>query len=534
MLVISSLTASAQPPFETHYGSILNSNDVVGSEFVTCPSINESYSYVAVGSVLIPPPEPGNNGTYAVRGVRVKSDGTMLTSTFDYIQESSLNYNIFPLKIISINNNTEYLITGYVTRVSGIYAAPLRPYPFVIKTDENLNATVFKIFTDHEGFFTDVDEIPNSGGDLLFIGAKSFLTSITPYTRSGWMLRTDPTNFTAQWMRYLHNDQIPSGHNYHIVHDAITLDGDNALICGSTNDRASCAENADSFYSRAFIAKIDLNDGSFIWQKSLLRKFLGIRLAVNNAHDKIAMAFNGEQENSYSGIIYFDNSGNVLTYKMCEVSPTPLNNVNFTNNSSILYPCEIHIHYKHIIQNIYFLENDEDVFLSGKFVNTEVKYNNNTVGYFDMPFCTLFDYSSDLFGSISLYKSAQTFPNMLSTFLSYDSWQISNCVHIIMPQFYCASNTLPCNSNCNGNDKFVTITLDKAEYSGSSKEDKVWIFSNDNKVCGYETTTISTFNLNLFEHIDIINDDIIVVPEVEDFDFYNTDPTRYIHNCIQN
>ncbi len=167
------LTAKSQPPFDKRFASNLQTDDVAGSEFVTCPSIDEDYTYAAVGSIWIPSPGSGQNATFGVRGVRIKADGTMLTTAFDIIQESSLQYNIFPLKIISINSNTEYLIAGYVTRVSGIFAAPLHPFPFVIKADADLNATVFKIFSNHEGFFTDVDEIPNSGGDLLFSGAQS-------------------------------------------------------------------------------------------------------------------------------------------------------------------------------------------------------------------------------------------------------------------------------------------------------------------------------------------------------------------------
>ncbi len=338
-------------------------------------------------------------------------------------------------------------------------------------------------------------------------------------------------------MRYLHNAQRTSGHNYHIVHDAITISDDYAIICGSTNEDTDCDVPRDSFQARAFIAKIDLNDGSFVWHKSVYRGRLGIRLAINNGDggsQMICMATHGELVYSYPGLSFFDMSGNLISDKMCEAAGA-LDPVYYNHNVIPEYPSSINIHHTHIIQNIYFMANDEDVFVSGKFVDLNVTYSGNDYGPYDMPYSMVFDYGNLSFGNVSLYKTSQTFTYMISTFLSYDLWIINDCPNHEYPQFYTASNTLPCLSEC-GTDEFVTVTLDKAgEYENltNMSEDKVWIFSNDQYVCGANIGDMTTFEVYDQNHINIENDDIFVTPDVDDLSFYNTDPNWYLFDCIQ-
>jgi len=521
----------AQPPFETHFGFSTTSNDESIGEFVTTASIDpNNYTYVGVHAFrnsLIAP------SSVFIRGVRIKADGTMLSANFDFISEFTSSLNIFPLKIIAINNNTEYLITGYVTAL----ITPDRPHPFVIKTDVNLTATIFKVFNDHDGFFSDVDELPNQ--DLLFSGATTYSLKITSFNRLGWILKTDPTNFTSIWMRYLHGPTFHNSHNYNIVHDAIVVDNDTAFICGTINEVIRCfGYTKDSFRARAFLGKIDLNSGAFVWHKALFRDQMGARLALNNGASLIAFATNSDG-NHYSGLSFFDRGGNFIIRRETEVdmSPPNLTGINF-NALGANYPSvKINAHVP-FIQSIYFnSSNDADVFVSGKFIKVVVENENppfDPLGNFDMPFSMTYDYTNSIFGTMSLFKSAQLFQFTTPNFLSYKINNKLGCPQgEAYPPFYAANNTLPCLSNC-GTDEYVTITLDEADFSGVKFQGKVWVFSNDNNVCARHQDDMMSFCFScVHDHINVSNDNIDVVPEVENQLFINSTPTKNNHNCEQ-
>ena len=530
MLVISSLTASAQPPFETHYGSSSTGGDGYSTEMVTCASIDpNNYTYAAVHAIRdlnVTPP------AYMIRGVRIKSDGTMYTSNFDYIRESSGDYDVFPLKIIPINNNTEYMITGYVTHTN----TPNLPHPFVIRTDAALLAFEFKVFTDHPGFFTDVDQL--SGGDFIFCGSMTNSLQILANTRLGWMLRTDNT-YTKQWMRYTYSYNHSSSvmrKDFDIVHDLILIDDDSAIVCGNITEQLNCnisSPNLDSSSNIAFIAKVNLYDGSFGWYKSRIKLANASRLAMNSAGTMIAFATNGELSNNYPGVSFWDRAGNYI-YGTCFYGNN-LSGVNFRLNGNN-YPNST-IYFSSapsVIQNIYFNSNN-DLFISGKYFYTEVKDNtSSSLGYFDIPFNTVYNAGTGTVGNINIYKSAQGFTG-ISNFLSYKFWNdVSNC-NIDFPQVYTASNTLPCLANC-GTDEYVTVTLDVASDANTTQTgpDKIWIFSNDNNPCGREQTTSNNPPFPIFAvSLVMYNDDILVTPDVDDYNYNNSTPGNNPHNCEQ-
>ncbi len=528
----------AQPPFDNRYGSILNADDGPVEDFVTCPSIDpDNYTYTGVQAIYYPK-GLGYSVNYTIRGVRVKSDGTLSTANFDYIQTMN-DYNIFPLKIITINGNTEYLITGYVTPHNGIDQAPFRPRPFVIKANASLQATMFKVF-DHPEFFSDVDELSNN--DLLFSGSMCYTTKQATAYRSGWIMRTDPTTFTASWMRFLHTTSMTSSHNFNIVHDAIVVNSDYAIICGSTNEQSNCVAEPnyydppvlDSFVSRAFIAKIDLSDGSFNWHKSLFNGYLGARLALNSAKTTVVLALNNSNTNRYPGLAFFNVTTGLLSLQRYFECSNSINGVSFNNGTSYSNT-NILTHYPSVIQNIYFMNNDQDIFISGKFIDLIVTDNvsNTQIGTYDMPFKAKFDYTNKTYTDFLLFKTAQQFSGY-KNFLSYDIWNPHDgeCGNRY-PPFYVASNTLPCLSgSCT--DEYVTITADASTYDGTVKQDKVWIYSNDNQVCENEYVGLTTINENFSStHIEIINDDIIVSPITDDWDYSNYTIYKVFHSCSQ-
>ncbi len=437
---LSYFYAIAQVNIETHHGINTAGNDEAITDFVTCASIDpNNYTYAGVEAYLDRATTPTS---LSIRGVRIKNDGTMLTSSFDQIRNSLPTHNIIPLKIIpiTIGGTLQYLITGYVSHLS----TPGLPIPFVIKADASLAATDFKIFYDHYGFFTDVDQLPSE--DLLFSGAQTNSLKITAPTRVGWLMRTDPTNFTAQWMRYIHLNQSINSHNYQIVHDAIVLDDDSAFICGTANE--TVCSPADSFQARAFLAKIDLTNGAFVWHRAIFKKSIGTRLALNNGATKIVMVTNEENLNRFCTLNFFDRGGNFIKRRYFE---GPDLNTNFKLNG-INYYTHISLHIPTIYQNIYFNSNDEDVFVSGKYIKLNVADKNNggaSLGNFDMPFSIIYYENSSQFGNINFYKSAEQLLNAPQNFLSYTFWGSGNCPSFeFYPPFYVASNTLPCLSNC--------------------------------------------------------------------------------------
>jgi len=525
--VFNFLTLTAQPPFENHYGKSVSGNDGPGTEFTTCGSIDLNYTYVGVHAIEDP---TASGPVFTIRGVRIKSDGTMFAANFDFIQHLTKELNIFPLKIIPINSNTEYLITGYVTSVN----LPDLPYPFIIKADQNLDATDFKVISDHTGFFCDVDELPNS--DLLFVGATTNSLKIAANTRLGWILRTDNTNFTAQWMRYtsLYNHVSTNKHqDFDVVSDAIVIDSDSAIICGTVSQQVVCSSN-DSTNSLVFVAKLNLNNGSFNWHRAIFKKNVACKLALNIPNSLIVLATNGDVGSSLPAIIIFDRGGNLISSKSFEPSDD-LQSVNFKLNG-INYTTDIGIHAP-FVQNLYFNDDDDEIFISGKFINVIVQDLNppfSILGSFEMPFNFVYTVSTNSFSNLTVYKSSQIFNIGVSHFLTYDQWSSGNCGELF-PPLVSVSNTLPCLANC-GTNEYVTITLDCASNVSPPINigiDKVWVHSNDNTKCGYDYQSIEQFNLSPLTHIDISNDNIEVTPEVQNKDFSNSNPSKNDHNCTQ-
>ncbi|MCC6721775.1 MAG: hypothetical protein IT243_06190 [Bacteroidia bacterium] len=526
-----SLAASAQTPFERHYGSSYGSGDGISSEFVTCASVDPAnYTYAAVHAIRdvnVTPP------SFTIRGARIKSDGTMLTGSFDYIKESTATYDIFPLKIITINNNTEYMIIGYVMDLD----TPALPHPFVIRTDAALAAFEFKVFTDHPGFFTDVDQL--SGGDFLFCGAMTNTLHINANYRLGWMLRTDNA-YTKQWMRYTHSYEHSvslSRKDFDIVHDLILIDDDSAIVCGNITEQIDICDatpGLDSSSNIAFIAKVNLSDGSFAWYKSIIKLANASRLAMNNTGTIIAMAVNFETSFATSGVSFWDRAGNYLFGNIFEVPYSYT--CNLTVSDTVYNNVNINFHNNINIQNIYF-NSDGNLFISGKFAHVFAQ-GNNLYDHFDMPFNTIdsnISSGAPTIGNFNIYKSAEKFQGF-SNILSYKYWSnVTTKCPYLYPQIYSASNTLPCLSGC-GTDEYVTVTLDEAIDANTNQVglDKVWIFSNDNNPCGY--INIGSYNLDLpIFPVSLVmhNDNILVTPGIGNFNYINSNPSNYIHNCEQ-
>lgn len=442
--------------------------------------------------------------------------------------------NIFPLKIIPFddqNGNDMYLITGYVTMTN----APTLPKPFIIQADANLDCTSFKILSDHPGFFTDVDQLTN--GDLIFAGSATTSLNHSAYTRLGWIMRTDNANFTMQWMRYTHlfeHPSIDSHWDFDIINDVVLIDDDSAIICGtvSIEQNPGCAPvtEVDSTISYVFLANVNLNNGSFNWQTGIKQGTTSARIALNTNDSKIAVACHA-RGNLGATLSFFDRGGNPLFSRSIEGADAMGVTFNFLGTNYPLSRIRTHEAY---IQNIYFNSNDEDVFISGKFMERPVwDQNGAIIGYFDMPFSSVYSAINDNLGAnMSLYASAQRIQPGYINFLTYNITD-PLCNNFIYYPFYTPSNTLPCTSGCNL-DEYVTATLDVAEDANTNiiGRNKIWIFTNDTSPCHYIPIGY-TLEPALFEHIQISNDNIEVTPETQNINFNNLNPNNNLHDCDQ-
>ena len=487
-----------------HYGVNNNGYDGNSSEMVTCPSIDPNYKYVGVHSNQDP---YFRNTLYGIRGARIKSDGSMLTGFFDCIYDATMTpsgpstnrTNLFPLKIIPYYNNAnlEYLIIGYVTYPS----YPDIPHPFVVNADIALNAINLRIFSN-SGFFTDVDQLSN--GDFLFSGAVSNSLTIAASYRKGWLLRTD-LSLNKIWERYTHLYSPSSWHqDFDIISDLVLIDDDNAIICGNVSERSGCFVGPlDSVMPRAFIAKVDLSNGSFIWYSARFNGFAA-RLAVNSS--RIALAINGIS--MPTAIALFDLGGNFIsghTFRANAPITTLLPSSTFNHNGNN-YDADIMIDIP-FIQNIYFYAGSNDIYISGKFINVDVRYGGSSLGDFDMPFNT--EYSGGNFIPFQLQVSDYDFQLGSSNFFTYDTWD-NACGSNKYPPFYALSNSLPCPSNYD----YLTITLDRSPDANTNAlgSAKVWTFNRYFSTyafsCGIQTQYVAKDALTPLNHLNFNNDDI--------------------------
>ncbi|NUM32887.1 MAG: hypothetical protein HUU47_11270 [Bacteroidetes bacterium] len=526
MLCIYSFSALAQTPFETHYGSSNMSGDGISSEFVSCASVDpNNYTYAAVHAIkdlnATPP-------TFSIRGVRIKNDGTMLIANFDYIKESTGDYDLFPLKIVPVNNNSEYMIIGYITHIN----TPDSPNPFVIRADANLDAFEFKVFTDHKGFFTDVDQLTN--GDYIFCGSHTNSLQIGANYRLGWMLRTN-SSYTKIWMRFTHSYEHPTSvvrKDFDIVHDMMLIDDDTAIVCGNVCEQIDCDRftGLDTSSPVAFIAKVDLSNGSFGWYNSKIANSTASRLAMSCDNTKIIMSVNGENVGSSSSLSFWDRAGNYILGKLFE--GTSFNSK--YKKSGISYTVSINLHSQISIQNLYNTSNNK-LFISGKFYKTVINDSFNSainIDTVEIPFSVNYDINSSSFDSMNVFKSSQKFtfgPN----FLSYRPWK--SCGSYFYPSIYFASNTIPVNTDCE-NTEFVTVTLDVASDASTNQigYDKVWIFSNDTNPCGFVKVHTIYQDLELKNNLNIENHLMVHDPLIFDFiNYLNLSPNSFPHNCEQ-
>jgi hypothetical protein len=408
--------------------------------------------YVAVSATLDSPSL--SNNQWCIRLVEFDNNGVFQkSSTSQYIYPvPSQFHQLRPLKVITLNQGNGYVITGYHLQTSENC-----PMPFVVKLDVNYNVTAAHVFYTC-GFFTDVDEMPN--GSFMFSGTWSDNTDMVAI-RQAAIMKTD-ANFNPIYARTI--EKMPIGgatDDFDIVHDMVVIDDTLAYVTGSVTDVCSTFPNVTT---RGFMlfGEVNLNNGTFNWTNNCINNahFIGARIAYNN--DYIAVAINAA-ENNASNIIFFNRAAGTFISRYIVEHPATLINQGSLNT---------HIPF---IQSIYF-EDNETVFFSGKEIG--IQLNGNSANHFEIPFCGELDINGNATnGHLFVTDQHYFYPFDFNYYNKH--FTICNASTTGYYPIWASGNTIPQNG---GSGAFVTATHDN---KNNTLNNKTWIFTNDNQVCGY-------------------------------------------------
>jgi hypothetical protein len=422
-------------------------SDPITLDYSTTTNFDNS-GYIAVSATRDNP--LGGVSNYGIKVVEFDNNGGYLgTGKFLYPVPPEVT-NLFPLKVITLNGNQGYAITGYFKHFSSTC-----PRPFVVKLDIALNITAQHFYNDC-GFFTDIDQMPN--GDFMFVGAWS--DSMTKLAnRRGAIMRTD-MNMNPVYARNV-DYFVPTSiaKDYDIVHDMSIIDDNHAYITGTYT--AECDTTGSATSGRLLFGEVDLLNGDFNWTNNCfdtanLSDF-GARVIFNN--DYIVVAANS-RGNFVPNISFFNRTThNLVSSYYVEHLKTAL-----IVGDSLL----THIPF---LQNIYFIDSTT-VFYSGK--DYGVFTSANPSWHFEIPFSGQLDINGNVAnGLVFVTDQHYVAPLPLDITSYFDS--DGNCGQTDSP-LYASSNTLPQNGEQN---TFITITHDRI----NNLDNKTWIFSSDNNVC---------------------------------------------------
>jgi hypothetical protein len=441
-------------------------------------------------------------------------DGTIDGAYFIGLHHRNDSFHFRPLKVIPLLSDNGYAITGYVTKV----LEPLRPFPFVVTINSSFVPQTFKRFKMN-GVFCDIDEL--SGGDFVFTGTKCNGLNDTSIGRKGLIVRTSST-FAPSYMREINLFSPGAGLHqfFDIMNDLILIDDDTAIVCG--NVTAQCGILPNKTQSRTLLAKVNLSNGSFVWQKSHFNALkLATRLAIKS--DEIVVAINGGSGPPL--LAFYDRGGNFLNARSISFGSSTINYYDDNHNpqtsaSKPLNAC---------IQNIYY-RSDDKVFLSGKMLHFEYATSN----FSDIPFSLVYDNSNFSLSDKLLYVTLHEFPSFVN-FLSYKNQSfVNSCIGAssIYCPFITSPNTI---ERISGTDEFVTMTYDKGDITYPSPpfyKFKELGFTNDNSMCGNMTINPSNSSISNESHSNVTNTNVtvpIVVTFIVDKDVY----TWYDFDCQQ-
>lgn len=480
--------------FNVRHGINASYHDLEGSDMVTCLSINEDYDYVAIHSSTTSPNEK-------MEAVLVKDDGTIFSNLYRYLDDNGDNFHFQPMKIIPLNDESGYAIVGYMFDRT---VAPVFN-PFVMITDDLLDPTGldFKRF-DMEGYFCDVDQLPND--DFLFCGSTNSNYSVTATSMSGLIVKTD-ASFNVSYMRHI-NFFNPTGsfQRFDVIEDAIVIDNDSALVYGSVTDPCNVAMTQ----ARILLAKVNLNTGAFVWHKTEFNgNFLAARMAMKS--DEIAIVMHSMSGSIGAQLAFYDRGGNFVNGRTLKYNSTSTSTLLVSGNPTASMPPYPNLSTEFpLFQNIYYLE-DDSLFLSGKFHRIDYP---GLGGYFDMPFSCRFDKNGFDFCKDQLYQTDHLYGGV-GLFVTETT---SDCNGSVFPPIWPPSNTLP---RVSGTHEFVTITHDVGKTGGSYWRFKELAFVNEGSMCGTVMLTKSTSNASTVAHQNVTNSNPAspdVFDEAEDFD----------------
>lgn len=428
----------------------------------------DNSGYVAVSATLDNP--LGGISNYGIKVVEFDNNGVFIQGEFLFPVPPEVT-NIYPLKVITLNGNQGYGITGYFKHFSSTC-----PRPFVVKIDIAFNITAQHFYNDC-GFFTDIDQMPN--GDFMFVGAWSdSMTKVA--NRRGAIMRTD-MNMNPVYSRNV-DYFIPTATSmdYDIVHDLVIVDDEHAYVTGAYT--AQCTTVNSSTSSRLLVGEVDLLTGAFNWTNNCFDdpdiNDAGARIIFNDNYIVIAA---NSQGGWMPSITFFDRTTHTFIASYFLEHDTTTLSLGYLNT---------HIPF---IQNIYFIDN-QTVFYSGKDIGVLNSNFPNT--HYELPISGQLDINGNISNGL-VFVTDQHYVTPLP--LDITSYFISNgnCGLVDAP-LYASSNTLPQNAETGA---FVTLTHDRID----GDENKTWIFTHDINVCSSKVLALFVADKWQYNTVNVAN-----------------------------
>lgn len=470
-------------------------SDPITLDYSTTVNYDNS-GYIAVSATRDNP--LGGVSNYGIKVVEFYNNGGFSTGKFLYPVPPEVT-NLFPLKVITLNGNQGYAITGYFKHFSSTC-----PRPFVVKLDIAFNITAQHFYNDC-GFFTDIDQMPN--GDFMFVGAWS--DSMTKLAnRRGAIMRTD-MNMNPVYSRNVDYFAPTSiSQDYDIVHDMAIVDDNSAYVTGTYT--AECDTTGSATAGRLLFGEVNLLNGDFNWTNNCfdtanLNDF-GVRVIFNDEYIVVAANSRG---NFVPNISFFNRSThNLVSSYYVEHHRTAL----IVGDS-----LRTHIPF---LQNIYFLDSTT-VFYSGKDYGVFTAVNPGW--HFEVPICGQLDINGNVSNGLVFVTDQHYVAPLPLDITSYFN-TLGNC-NLYDAPLYASSNTLPQNGEVN---TFITITHDRI----NNLDNKTWIFSNDNNVCSSKVLSLVSDNKSEKNIINTSN--IIRINPVKiDLLLYTEDISKHDEDCDQ-
>lgn len=249
LMLITISSTNAQSNIDKTYEFFDSSNNVIDNipkvDYSVCASNTNQTNYIAVTGFL-------NicEGISLSTLKLIEFDSTGSIINLKKICSPAI-LNIVPTDIKALTQNNGYLICGYIKPITDY-----PPRPFTMMVDNYFNVVSFKFYLI-PGVFTRL--VQQSDNRFSFVGFEGSSTQDTGY-KNGIVVLTDDQFQIINSIKF-----VSPSTNYNIatIHDAVRFSNSEIVIAGTM-----MVFDINCTSTRIFVAKINPNSGTVIWQNS--------------------------------------------------------------------------------------------------------------------------------------------------------------------------------------------------------------------------------------------------------------------------